>query len=58
VKTYVCDAARQRDILMEALWNLLDDTQHADHPDCEDGPCPVREARAVLDEVDKEIGGA
>ncbi|MDP3627121.1 MAG: hypothetical protein Q8S12_11015 [Hydrogenophaga sp.] len=33
--------------LLAALVNLLNDTQHAEHPDCEDGPCPVREARAA-----------
>lgn len=36
--------------LREALRNLLEDTQHAEHEDCEDGPCPVREARATLGE--------
>lgn len=36
--------------LREALKNLLQDTQHAEHEDCEDGPCPVREARAALGE--------
>ena len=34
--------------LVEALKNLLEDTQHAEHDDCDDGPCPVREARAAL----------
>lgn len=29
--------------LRAALQNLLDDTQHAAHANCEDGPCPVRE---------------
>ena len=38
----------ERDRLREALKNLLQDTQHAEHEDCEDGPCPVREARAAL----------
>ena len=37
--------------LREALRNLLNDTQHAEHPDCEDGPCPVREARAALEKT-------
>jgi hypothetical protein len=36
---------------LDALENLLNDTQHAEHPDCDDGPCPVREARAVLSEL-------
>lgn len=40
----------ERDALREALKNLLEDTQHAEHEDCEDGPCPVREARAALGE--------
>ena len=34
--------------LVDALKNLLEDTQHAEHEDCNDGPCPVREARAAL----------
>lgn len=38
----------ERDKLRDALKNLLEDTQHTEHEDCEDGPCPVREARAVL----------
>lgn len=38
-----------RKMLREALKGLLDDTQHAEHPDCDDGPCPVREARAALE---------
>jgi hypothetical protein len=37
--------------LRDALKNLLQDTQHAEHEDCEDGPCPVREARAALGET-------
>ena len=41
----------ERDRLREALKNLLEDTQHAEHEDCEDGPCPVREARASLGET-------
>lgn len=43
------DAERERRIFAErALANLLDDTQHERHPDCADGPCPVREARDHL----------
>ena len=34
--------------LLEALKNLLQDTQHKEHEDCEDGPCPVREAREAV----------
>lgn len=34
--------------LYEALKNLLEDTQHKEHADCDSGPCPVREARAAL----------
>ena len=51
---YICTARRERDILLVALKNLLDDTQHSEHHDCGEGPCPVREARRVV----KEIGGA
>lgn len=40
--------------LLAALVNLLNDTQHAEHPDCDDGPCPVREARAA---IQKATGG-
>jgi hypothetical protein len=32
----------------DALMELLDDTQHKEHPDCEDGYCPVRDARVTL----------
>ena len=32
----------------DALARLLDDTQHAEHPDCEDGYCPVKDARSAL----------
>lgn len=32
----------------DALMELLDDTQHKDHPDCEDGYCPVRDGRQAL----------
>jgi hypothetical protein len=38
--------------LRESLRNLLSDTQHSNHADCEDGPCPVRDAREVLDAID------
>ena len=39
------DAARMSDALRE----LLDDTQHKEHPDCDDGGyCPVRDARKAL----------
>lgn len=41
-----------------ALDDLLDDTQHAEHPDCDDGPCPVREARAVLVELHAALSTA
>lgn len=37
--------------LVEALRNLLEDTQHAEHEDCDEGPCPVRQARAALAKV-------
>lgn len=40
--------------LLAALVNLLNDTQHAEHPDCDDGPCPVREARAAIQKATKE----
>lgn len=42
----------QRDELLAALKALLEDTQHADHPDCESGPCPVRDARAAIAKVE------
>jgi len=38
------------------LRNLLDDTQHEAHLDCEDGPCPVREAREFLDPRPRKAG--
>jgi len=38
----------ERDELRTALKNLLEDTQHAEHEDCDEGPCPVREARELL----------
>lgn len=40
--------------LVEALENLLDDTQHVEHADCEEGPCCVREARAVLSKAKEQ----
>lgn len=39
---------RRGEVLRAALAGLLDDTQHAQHADCEDGPCPVRDAREAL----------
>lgn len=43
------DALKTHNIMLRVcLKNLLQDTQHAEHEDCEDGPCPVREARAAL----------
>jgi hypothetical protein len=41
----------------EALQHLLDDTQHKTHPDCEEGPCPVREARVVAAALRQRMGG-
>ena len=38
--------------LREALRDLLNDTQHSNHANCDDGPCPVREAREVLAAID------
>lgn len=38
--------------MAEALRGLLNDTQHARHDDCHDGPCPVREARDALAKFD------
>jgi len=39
--------------LADALQELLADTQHAQHPSCEDGGyCPVRDAREALEEFD------
>lgn len=45
---------QQRDELLAALANLLNDTQHAEHPDCDDGPCPVREARAAIQKANNK----
>lgn len=45
IESLIAENAKLRD----ALKNLLEDTQHAEHEDCEDGPCPVREARAALE---------
>ena len=47
---YIQDVAR----LVLAMQALLDDTQHANHPDCEGGPCPVREARQAIARFDPE----
>ena len=44
-------AEYQRDTLLAALWNLLDDTQHDEHH-CTDPVCPVRIARAAIEEAD------
>lgn len=44
--------------LVGALGELLDDTQHASHKDCEDGPCPVRDARSVLADALTLNGGS
>ena len=41
------------EVLTTALRDLLADSQHTQHPDCEDGPCPVRQARAVLTEPEE-----
>lgn len=40
--------AEAREPLVEALKGLLDDTQHVSHFDCDEGPCPVRDAREAL----------
>ena len=40
--------------MAEALRGLLNDTQHASHDDCDDGPCPVREAREALAKLDAQ----
>jgi hypothetical protein len=46
------DVISDRELLREAadaLMRLLDDTQHKEHEDCEDGGyCPVRDARQTL----------
>ena len=40
----------------DALMRLLDDTQHAEHADCEDGGyCPVRDARRTLTKLQSAI---
>lgn len=39
--------------LADALQALVEDSQHANHADCEDGGyCPVRDARLALAEFD------
>jgi len=45
-------AVNNHDALVEALRNLLADTQHAEH-NCGDEDCPVAKARALL----AKIGG-
>lgn len=45
---YEAGAAAAREPLVEALKGLLDDTQHVSHVDCDEGPCPVRDAREAL----------
>lgn len=34
----------------DALSELLDDSQHLSHPNCDDGWCPVRDGRKALAE--------
>ena len=41
--------------LVEALRNLLEDTQHSEH-ECVDKDCPVAVARAVLAKYDARKG--
>lgn len=41
----------------DALMDLLDDTQHKQHPDCEEGHCPVRDARATLTKLQAHFAG-
>ena len=43
--------SNERDDLLAALRNLLDDTQHDEHH-CTDPVCPVRIARAAIEEAD------
>ena len=48
--------ARRPFKLRDALYELLEDTQHKEHADCEDGGyCPVRDARAALEEFDAAL---
>ena len=42
----------------DALFELLEDTQHLNHPDCEVGYCPVRDARQALRDWDAAIDSA
>lgn len=42
-------ALEEADKLADALMDLLEDSQHAEHEDCEDGGyCPVRDGRRAL----------
>jgi hypothetical protein len=41
--------------LLEALGNLIDDTQHSEHH-CSDASCPVAIAKRVLEE-ERRCGG-
>ena len=43
----IIHAVNHHDALVEALRNLLADTQHAEH-NCGDEDCPVAKARALL----------
>ena len=49
---FIALAVNRYDALVEALRNLLADTQHAEH-NCGDEDCPVAKARALL----AKIGG-
>ena len=49
---FIALAVNNHDAIMEALRNLLADTQHAEH-NCGDEDCPVAKARALL----AKIGG-
>jgi len=51
----LADEALMREA-MEALRDLLNDTQHKEHANCKDGPCPVREARTALASMRARLG--
>ena len=47
---FIALAVNRYDALVEALRNLLADTQHAEH-NCGDEDCPVAKARALLAKI-------
>lgn len=50
---FITLAVNHHDALVEALRNLLADTQHAEH-NCGDEDCPVAKAHALLAKIEGE----